>query len=158
MDTQLVELAGRNWLTSELLSAGLEVARPERDRGIDLIVYRDRGVDGKQQFLAFPIQMKAATGEVFSLDPKYQKIPRLILVYVWHLGKPSETKCYALSYEQALSVADTMGWTKTDSWLTGGRNKLRGYSTTKPSIRLQKLLEPYLMDSHSWAQLIGKLS
>lgn len=36
VDTQLVELAGRNWLASELLRAGLEVARPERDRGIDL--------------------------------------------------------------------------------------------------------------------------
>lgn len=41
VDTQLVELAGRNWLASELLRAGLEVARPERDRGIDLIAYVD---------------------------------------------------------------------------------------------------------------------
>ncbi|MHB2036215.1 MAG: hypothetical protein ACYCPW_05680 [Nitrososphaerales archaeon] len=49
MDTQLVELAGRNWLTSELLKAGLEVARPERDRGIDLIAYVDRG--GGRKFL-----------------------------------------------------------------------------------------------------------
>ena len=55
-DPQLVELRGRNWLTSQLLQAGLEVARPERDRGIDLIAYRD--IDEKQQFLAYPIQMK----------------------------------------------------------------------------------------------------
>jgi len=52
MDPQLVELAGRNWLTSQLLQAGLEVARPERDRGIDLIAYRD--MDERNRFLAYP--------------------------------------------------------------------------------------------------------
>jgi len=41
MDSQMVELAGRHWLTSQLLRADLEVALPERDRGIDLIVYAD---------------------------------------------------------------------------------------------------------------------
>ena len=61
LDTQLVELVGRNWLTVQPLQAGLEVARPERDRGIDLIAYRD--LDEKQQFLAYPIQMKAFLNE-----------------------------------------------------------------------------------------------
>jgi hypothetical protein len=41
MDTQLTELIGRNWLVNELLRAGLEVATPLRDRGIDLIAYFD---------------------------------------------------------------------------------------------------------------------
>jgi hypothetical protein len=36
-DSLLVELAGTNWLMSQLLHLGLEVAKPERDRGIDLI-------------------------------------------------------------------------------------------------------------------------
>lgn len=91
-DTQLVELAGRNWLASELMQAGIEVARPERDRGIDLIAYLDRDVRiGK--FIACPIQMKAAQRQVFSIDPKYAKIPGLLLAYVWHLGNQSTTKC-----------------------------------------------------------------
>jgi hypothetical protein len=69
LDTQLVELAGRNWLASELLRAGVEIARPERDRGIDLIAYVD--IDERvERFVARPIQMKAATGAVFSLDPR----------------------------------------------------------------------------------------
>jgi hypothetical protein len=148
MDSQLVELAGRNWLTSELLQAGLEVARPERDRGIDLIAYRD--LDERQRFLAYPIQMKAATGEIFSLDPKYERFPRLILAYVWNLGNSTQTKCFALTFEAALGIADKMGWTKTDSWITGGRNKKRGYSTTAPSKRLRIMLAPFEMNHEKW--------
>jgi hypothetical protein len=104
VDTQLVELEGRNWLTSQLLKAGLEVARPERDKGIDLIVYRD--IDETHQFLAYPIQMKAATRAVFSLYPKYEKFSNLILAYVWNLGDSTRTKCFALTYAQALGIAD----------------------------------------------------
>jgi hypothetical protein len=36
-DAQFVELAGRNWLVSQLIQGGIEVARPERDCGVDLI-------------------------------------------------------------------------------------------------------------------------
>lgn len=156
MDTQQVELAGRNWLTSELIRAGLEVARPERDRGIDLIVYRDRGMDDKREFLAYPIQMKAATKEVFRLDPKYEKIPGLILVYVWYLGVSANTKCFAMTYTEALDIADEMGWTATPSWIKGGRHKRRGYSTTKPSKRLRPLLTPFEMDSTKWWSLTSR--
>ncbi len=35
MDTQVVELLGRNKLVSDLLRVGLEVALPMRDRGND---------------------------------------------------------------------------------------------------------------------------
>ena len=42
MDTQVVELIGRQYLIAELLvCAGLEVATPIRDPGIDLIAYAD---------------------------------------------------------------------------------------------------------------------
>jgi hypothetical protein len=47
-DTQLVELAGRNWLASQLQHAKIEVAKPERDREIDLIAYLDRHADAGQ--------------------------------------------------------------------------------------------------------------
>lgn len=43
MDTQTVEIIGRNYLVSRLVSARLEVARPERDRGVDLIACVDLG-------------------------------------------------------------------------------------------------------------------
>ena len=55
-DKQIVELLGRNRLVDELLRADLEVAIPARDRGIDLIVYADKG-RGVKNFVAKPIQM-----------------------------------------------------------------------------------------------------
>ncbi len=44
-DSQLTEVFGRNLLISHLVTAGFEVAQPVRDKGIDLIAYRD-GRDG----------------------------------------------------------------------------------------------------------------
>ena len=38
-DKQASSIIGRNWLVSELYLAGIEVARPERDHGIDLIAF-----------------------------------------------------------------------------------------------------------------------
>lgn len=100
-DPQLVELQGRNWLASELMRAGIEVARPERDRGVDLIAYVD--LDARiGKFVACPIQMKAATRSVFSLYPKYAKFPGLLLAYVWNLGSPPNTQCFALTYPVTL--------------------------------------------------------
>lgn len=87
-DGQLVELAGRNWLCSQLVLAGLEVARPERDHGIDLIAYIDKAA---KRFVACPIQMKGATNESFSIHKRYKSFPSLLHVYVWHLGEPSRT-------------------------------------------------------------------
>ena len=46
LDSQRIELMGRNLLVSLRIRDGLEVARPEPDRGIDLIVYADRGLSG----------------------------------------------------------------------------------------------------------------
>jgi hypothetical protein len=66
MDTQVVELIGKNYLTAKLLRAGLEVAIPIRDRGIDLIAYAD--IDERlTSFVSCPIQMKAAMQRSFSL-------------------------------------------------------------------------------------------
>jgi hypothetical protein len=37
-----VEIVGTAWLVSQFVADGLEVARPERDRGVDLVAYLDR--------------------------------------------------------------------------------------------------------------------
>lgn len=37
LDPQQVEIIGRNWLVGELGRAGLEVADPVRDKGVDLL-------------------------------------------------------------------------------------------------------------------------
>ncbi len=147
MDGQVVELLGRNRLVSELLRAGLEVALPMRDRGVDLIAYADQGSRVKQ-FVGRPIQMKAASASSFSVHGKYEPFPNLILAYVWYLDDPARTVTYALTYPEAYSVAEQMGWIHTPSWQSGG------YSTTKPSVRLVTLLEPHRMTSERWWQKI----
>lgn len=49
-----IEILGRNRLVDELLVAGLEVALPLRDRGIDLIAYVDLAAVASR-FAAVPI-------------------------------------------------------------------------------------------------------
>ena len=47
LDTQQIELLGRNRLVNEIIRANLEVTVPIRDRGIDMIAYADRGWERK---------------------------------------------------------------------------------------------------------------
>ena len=143
LDSQIVEMLGRNRLIDELLRAGLEVAVPMRDRGIDLIAYVD--LESKtRSFVARPIQMKAASKRSFGLDKKYRKFPGLLLAFVWNLESEREQQTFALTYGEALDVADRMGWTGTESW---GRGR---YSNTRPGKRLRGLLERYRMSSERW--------
>ena len=86
LDNQVIELLGRNRLIDQLLRAGLEVAQPLRDCGVDLIVYSGPRVP----FMARPIQMKAASGMSFSLDRKYAKFPDLILCIRLASGRREE--------------------------------------------------------------------
>jgi len=77
-DSQVVELLGRNRLIEELLLAGLEVALPMRDRGIDLIAYADLAAR-VESFAACPIQMKASSEAAFGLHSKYGRVRNLSL-------------------------------------------------------------------------------
>jgi hypothetical protein len=146
-DTQIIELIGRNRLSSELLRDGLEVAVPARDRGIDLIAYLDRSTDNGQ-FIARPIQLKAFSERAFSLFQKYQKTASLIIAYIWYVDNLERTEMYALTYDEAFRVAVEMGWTKTASW------KKEGYSTTRPSEELCGLLRPYRMHRGEWKRKV----
>lgn len=143
LDSQCIELLGRSFLTDQLIRAGLEVAAPLRDRGVDLIAYADltRTVG---QFISKPIQLKIASKRVFSLDRKYERIADLILAYVWHINSDDQTRVYALTYTQAYNVADQLGWTQTRSWARSA------YSNTRPGKQIERLLEPFRMTPESW--------
>lgn len=147
-DTQIVELIGRHHLTAELLQAGLEVATPVRDRGVDMIAYIDID-DRVENFSACPIQLKASTKRSFGVNKKYEKIHNLLLVYVWNLVGDVPRVTYALTYNEAFGVAEMAGWTKTHSWKVGG-----GYVSTNPSVKLLSLLEPYKMSADKWLKKI----
>jgi hypothetical protein len=133
---------------SEILRAGLEVATPLRDRGIDLIAYMDTG-NAVSTFTAVPIQMKAASSRSFSINRKYDKFPNLLHAYVWGIQDRACLATYALTQPEAIEVANEMGYTATDSWRVSGL-----YATTKPSAKLVALLGPYLMSPEKWKERV----
>lgn len=94
-DSALVEIIGRHRLIQELLTAGLEVAVPQRDRGIDLIAYVDR--DSRvSTFVAVPIQMKLRLAGR-SINRRYAPLRNLLHAFVWGLGAAVEPATYALT-------------------------------------------------------------
>lgn len=151
MDTQTVELLGRHRLADELILAGLEVAYPARDRGIDVIAYADLD-ERAGRFVACPIQMKASSGRRFGVYRKYSKFSEILLAYVWNLQSPDDAETFALTYAEAEAVAEEMGWTNTTSWTEKG-----GYSSV-PSARLMELLQPYRMTPDRWYEKVTLLT
>ena len=153
MDKQVTELVGRSKLVAELLHSGIEVAIPQRDRGIDLIAYLD--LDSRAaSFIARPIQMKASSEEQFSIEKKCAKFRDLILVFVWHVHDPATPAIYALTYSEAVGVGKAMGWTKRKSWIKDGR-----FTTQQPSKKLVRLLQPYRMRAKLWrGKILGHKS
>lgn len=152
MDSQQTEILGRNLLITELVRAGVEVALPLRDHGVDLLAYVDideqeKGAGSKTKFTAVPIQMKAATATNFSLNKKYERLANLLLVYVWHVGD-DKPEFFALTYAQALSVAHASGWTTTASWGKGA------YATTRVGKDIRVRLEPYRMYRDRWKRIL----
>lgn len=152
LDTQVIEIIGRNWLINDLVKAGLEVATPIRDHGIDLIVYADKD-EQVRSFTACPIQMKAASKRSFAVSQKYGQFPNLLLAYIWYLGDPKLTRAYALTFDEAVSIAEALGWTCTQSWIVQG-----GYSTSNPNGKLISLLSPYAMTSERWRKRILQIT
>ncbi len=149
-DTQLIEIRGRHRLIEELIRAGLEVAIPFRDRGVDVIAYAERAPG---RFQAFPIQLKAATTTCFGIDRKYQSIAGLLIVHLWHLGEPGKEQFFAMTFGECLRVAEDAGWTKTDSWNRGK------YTVTRVGQRLAQRLESFRMTTpEQWQARIATAS
>lgn len=142
LSTAIIEIAGRNWLTAQLLTRGFEVATPAVDRGIDLIVFREVGAAGIR---ALPLQLKCATTESFSVDNKYagRGIP---LAYVWNVL--TQPIVYFLKYDEALDALGEQA-VRTDSWTLKGY-----YARNHISADMRSRLAPYL---NRWEWLAGQL-
>lgn len=152
LETQQTEIIGRGLLHAHLIEGGIEVARPERDHGVDLIAYV---VDAPGGFLASPIQLKAATARSFGIWRKYQGTPGLLMVFVWNVGEPGRQEIYAMTYSESLEIARALGYTSSASWSRDGR-----YESTSPSRALIDSLEPYRMtdDSQRWSRRLREAS
>lgn len=114
LDTQQLELIGTAALETQLIRQGFEVARPNRDRGIDLIIYSD---NPDQPFAAVPIQLKASSGTAFGSFRKYEKFNNLILAYVWNIL--DEPRFFLLTHDETVQfVPDFNGlsWQKNKKY------------------------------------------
>lgn len=150
LDSQQIELIGRSLLVSELLRDGIEVALPERDRGIDLIAYIDLD-EAHSNFVARPIQLKASTTPGFSIAAKYERFPDLLLAHLWNVDRATQLEAFCLTYAEAYVVARDMGWTETRSFREAGL-----YRASPPSARLMSLLEPHRMAPGRWRAKIAR--
>jgi hypothetical protein len=133
VDPQLIEVAGKHLLISRLIAAGLEVAEPIRDKGVDLIAYSGRG-----DFVARPIQLKASSNESFSLAAKYSSLSHLLITYVWNVQTPERSEVYAMSFKQAEEILKSKKYDQTDSWQEKGY-----YFVRSAGAELKELLKPY---------------
>lgn len=153
LDSQTIEVLGRNALVNSLLRAGIEVARPERDRGVDLLAYLDKDF-ASGRFSAVPIQMKATTKASFSVSEKYAAFPSLVMAHVWNVMEAEATVIYALTYSESLDLAGQMGWLKTKSWTE--KEGKGHYVSTSPSKALREALEPYRASVERWHHLVAE--
>lgn len=150
LDTQIIELLGRNRLVDDILRGGLEVAMPARDSGIDLIVFFT-GVSDQSRFCARPIQLKASSKESFGIHQKYEKFPDMLIAHVWHVNTREDIEVYVMSYRQSIQIGDAMGWTEKPSWRNG-----KAYTTSSPSKKLKDLMLPFLTTADDWKTIINK--
>lgn len=144
-DSQLTEVFGKNLLISHLMAAGFEVAQPMRDRGVDLVVYKDR--EDAQDYVPCLIQLKASSHESFSLDKKYERLPHLLIAYVWNVQTPAQSNVYALTFNDALQVMEKKGYAKTDSWTKKGY-----YFVRSAGPELKEILKPFKMTAEKWRE------
>jgi hypothetical protein len=159
MDKQQIGIIGKHILIADLLLAGLEVAEPIRDHGIDLIVYRDGNVDCEDpvKFYARPIQLKTSSKKTFDLYRKYGCFDELRIIYIWnaeniwnenHLSKPI---IFCLKYKEAEDILKAGGHAETKSWNPGGH-----WFTNDPSPKMVKMLEKFQIKSpKDWLKSFG---
>jgi hypothetical protein len=136
LDSQQVEVVGRALVTVELTQDGLEVARPERDAGIDLIAFR------RDPWGAVPIQLKVLSKPGFNFDPKYEHHSGLIFIYVWR----DCSEFYALTWKQADKLITSLGYTRDSN----GR-----WVTSAASAELKSALADFRVTAGGWADALG---
>jgi hypothetical protein len=104
-DGQLMEIAGRNWLVSQLIQCGIEVATPERDKGVDLIAYVET-----QRFRACRIQIKVSTDSAFVAYR--EQYSGMLMVYIWQIDNPQQTVAFAMRTAEARRIIKANRWDK----------------------------------------------
>lgn len=147
MDSQIIDLLGRNRLVDELLQAGLDVAVPVKQRGIDLIVYAQQS-DGS--FVASPLQIRSSAGRSFSIDHTNEKMANLIYAFVWGVGT-EKVATYALTQREMQRVGESTGFSLMQS-------SQRALYAESPNRSLLAEIERFKMSPESWKKKLDSQS
>ncbi|MDE2572011.1 MAG: hypothetical protein KGM44_05755 [bacterium] len=154
LDAQTISLLGRDKVIEQLHRAGLEVALPRRDRGIDIIAYADKA----HTFQALPIQIKASAGFRWVVNEKYGSFADIVIAFVMHLGDEGRSVVYALPHAENLAIAERLGFTQRyATWLKPKRVNQGGYIwIDRPMPELLAALEPYRASTDGWLSLLRR--
>jgi len=142
--------SGIRVFASQVRQAGLRLVEPSKKNGIDFFICS--GARANEDNTSLPVKLKTSIHEVFSLDKKESRIPRLLVAYVWHAKEPKDSRIYALTYDQALEIVKKKAYSTTKSWIDEG-----GYSVTHAGAELKEMLREYQMTPEKWRQRLQSI-
>ena len=96
------------------------------------------------------LKLSASANQVFGVFRTLENIQNVYMVYIWNIYNPEETVVYVMSFNAATEIAVELGWTRSEAW----KQPDGGHSTSKPSERLLKALEPYKYTSDNLSTLL----
>jgi hypothetical protein len=132
--------------------AGLEVALPRRDRGIDVIAY----VDQERSFQALPIQVKASAGFRWVVNQKYGPFAEIVIAFALYLADEARAVAYVLPHTENVAIAERLGLTRRSAtWLRPKRAAQGGYIwIDRPRSNLLAELERHRATPEVWRSLV----
>src|SRR3990167_1528271 len=96
------------------------------------------------------LKLSVSANQVFGVFRTLESIQNVYMVYIWNIYNTEETVVYVMSYKAATEIATQLGWTQSEAWKQpNGR-----HSTSKPSERRLKALEPYKYTSDNLLALL----
>ena len=133
-------------VATELMRRGIDVAYPESDYGIDIIVFR-RNHDGNLANQFVPIQVKARSHSGYSFQKSwFGKAVNLVLVQVWWISENPEFYIFS----NLSQVEDALGdHAHSPSWTKKG-----GYSVTEATKRHDTRMNRH---RDKWERIIDQL-
>ncbi len=152
LDAQTIALIGRDRVIEQLHRAGLEVALPRRDHGIDVIAY----VDKEPTFQALAIQVKASANFRWVVNEKYGPFAEMVIAFAMYLADENRAVVYALPHTENLAIATRLGYTERyATWLKPKRAAQGGYIwIDRPGPKLTEELEPHRASPERWRSLL----
>lgn len=96
------------------------------------------------------LKLSVSANQAFGVFRTLESIQNVYMVYIWNIYKTEETVVYVMSYKAATEIATQLGWTQSEAW----KQPNGGHSTSKPSERLLKALEPYKYTSDNLLALL----